>query len=137
MRSFFYNLGYKFRQFMYGRNGVDALNMALLILSLIFSILSNFRALSFMYFFSSLAVVLFVLRFFSKNLYKRQDENAKFLGLKNKFSRQANTAKKMWQDKDTHKYFKCKCGTNLRVPKGKGKIEITCPKCGRKIIKRT
>lgn len=44
--------------------------------------------------------------------------------------RQARTAKKMWKERKTKAFLKCPtCGTMLSVPKGKGKIIVTCPKC--------
>ena len=72
-------------------------------------------------------------RMLSKNLYKRREENQKWIswwwGVKNR----AAAAKTRHADKD-HKYFSCKnCQTICRVPAGKGKIVITCPKCGAKI----
>ena len=37
----------------------------------------------------------------------------------------------------THKYVRCACGTYCRVPRGVGKVELTCPKCGAKRIVKT
>lgn len=137
MRNFFQNLGYKLSKWMYGRNGMDSLNQFLIITVLVLNLLSYFPYLRILYFLGSGLLVWAVFRFCSKNLYKRQQENMKFSGFWQKFLKVFETYKKMWQDRSTHKYFKCKCGTRLRVPKGKGKIEITCPNCKSKIIKKT
>ena len=137
MRNFFQNLGYKINMFMYGRNGVDAFNRFLLITALVINLIAYLPYLSLLTLVSSGILAYCIFRTLSKNLYKRQSENAKYLNIQNKFLRDKNTRKKMWAERKTHKYFKCKCGTRLRVPKGKGKIEITCPKCKTKIIKRT
>ena len=75
-------------------------------------------------------VILF--RMFSKNLTKRRAENQKFMGWIWKARNNAAGAKARRADKE-HKYFTCKCGAICRVPVGKGKIVITCPKCGAKI----
>ena len=122
---------------MYGRNGLDAFGQFLLITALIVNIISSFADSLILSLAGSAILVYMIFRMLSKNLYKRQSENAKYLSIQNKFLRGKNTHKKMWDERKTHKYFKCKCGTRLRVPKGKGKIEITCPNCKTKIIKKT
>ena len=113
---------------MYGRNGVDAFGRFLLIAALVLNVISCLPYMDILYFASAGLLVYLIFRTLSKNLYKRQSENAKYLKIQNKFLRDKNTRKKMWDERKTHKYFKCKCGTRLRVPRGKGKIEITCPK---------
>ena len=137
MRNFFQNLGYKISAFMYGRNGLDAFNRFLLICALVINLISCFPDLDFLYLFGSGILAYLIFRALSKNIYKRQSENAKYLKIQNKFLREKSTMQKMYSERNTHKYFKCRCGTRLRVPKGKGKIEITCPKCKTKMIKRT
>ena len=142
MRNFFYKLQSALARFMYGRNGTDQLNMALLGLylaiwligSIAASLLQSQALYSILNVLMFLLAVLLVWRTFSKNLTKRRAENTKFLNwwypVKNRFA----GAKQRRQDKE-HKYFTCKnCKTICRVPVGKGKVEITCPKCGRKII---
>ena len=145
MRNFFYKLSNSFSRFMYGRNGADQLNQAIvwvylglwllrILLGLFLDSALLYSTLGFLM--TLLAVVLFW-RTFSRNLSKRRAENQKFLNwwwpMKNKLL----GAKARRQDKD-HKYFTCKsCKTICRVPAGKGKIEITCPKCGNKIVGRS
>lgn len=136
-------------RFMYGRNGMDQLNRALfwayLILwlaGLIVSAVLKETALAAVFngvvwvLMWALLVLLFF-RTFSKNLYKRREENQKWVnwwwGIKNRSA----GAKVRHADKD-HKYFTCKnCKAICRVPAGKGKIVITCPKCGAQIHGRT
>ena len=73
-------------------------------------------------------------RMFSRNLPKRQAENQRFLNWWRPIGNRLSGVKQRRLDKD-HKYFTCKnCKTICRVPAGKGKIEITCPKCGQKIM---
>lgn len=49
---------------------------------------------------------------------------------KEDLKRQARTAKKMWKERKTKAFLKCPtCGTMLSVPKGKGRLIVTCPKC--------
>jgi len=143
--GFFQRIGNALARFMYGRNGMDQLNRALfwvyLILWLVGSIVSGVLQSDLLStVFSALTWILMVLiffRMFSKNLYKRRAENQKWVnwwwGVK---SRSAG-AKARHADKE-HKYFTCKsCKTICRVPVGKGKIIITCPKCGAQIEART
>lgn len=139
MRNFFYRVSSAIARFMYGRNGSDQLNLALLtvyvavllvqaILGRIFLVRVILEAVSL-----ALAVVI-LFRAFSKNLSKRRSENARFLNWWNPVRSRIAGARQRSQDKE-HKYFTCKkCKTICRVPVGKGKIEITCPKCGGKII---
>ena len=142
--SFFQKIGNAIVRFMYGRNGMDQLNrvlfwgyMGVFLGQVLFSAL-RWRVpalLCEILLWPLMVLVLF--RMFSKNLPKRRAENQKFVnwwwGVK---SRNAG-AKARHADKD-HKYFTCKtCGTICRVPVGKGKIIITCPKCGAQIHAKT
>ena len=138
--SFFQKIGNAIVRFMYGRNGIDQLNrvlfwgyMGVFLAQILFTAmrLRVPAAVCEVLLWPLMLLVLF--RMFSKNLPKRRAENQKFLnwwwGVK---SRSAG-AKARHADKD-HKYFTCKtCGTICRVPVGKGKIIITCPKCGAQI----
>lgn len=138
MRNFFSRLTYKLNAFMYGRNGMDAFNKFLFVVAIVFSVLSYFKPLFLLSPLSTLVIIYILYRALSKDLYKRQKENAKFWDLRQKFLKDFNLKKKMWQERNTHKYIKCKnCKTTLRVPKNRGKIEVTCPKCSCKSIHRT
>ena len=82
-------------------------------------------------------MVLILFRMFSKNLCKRQAENGKFMNWLWSVKNKNAGAKARHADKD-HKYFTCKqCKAICRVPVGKGKIIITCPKCGAQIHAKT
>ena len=119
----------RFYRFMAGRYGTDKLNMALLWTSVIVMVVSLFcsgalRSVLGIVYYGLLIVAL--LRTFSRNTYKRYQENRKFLMLVDRF-----------KDRQ-HKYFDCpRCRQVVRVPRGKGKIAISCPKCGEKFIKKS
>ena len=120
-------------RFMYGRNGVDALNWALVILELAVSILSSIIRVQgvsqALYFVSMMLMFIVLIRIFSRNLARRQAENAKFLtAIRGAKARRADKA---------HKYVRCSCGAYCRVPKNIGKVELTCPKCGKKKVVKT
>ena len=138
---------YKFRcamaRFMYGRNSMDQMNQALLrcyigilLAEILFNLLRlRTPAIAFDLLITVMAVYL-LFRMFSKNLPKRREENQKFMSWVWKTRNSAAGAKARRADKE-HKYFTCKCGAVCRVPVGKGKIVITCPKCGEKIHAKT
>jgi len=139
MKDFFYRISAALARFMYGRNGSDQLNMALLTAYLVLWIVQLFlrRIHTVQLIVEAVMLALMILIFFrmlSRNLPKRQAENAKFLNWWYPIKNRAAAVKQRRLDKD-HKYFTCKnCKTVCRVPAGKGKVEITCPKCGHKII---
>ena len=138
--SFFQKIGNAIVRFMYGRNGMDQLNrvlfwgyMAAFFGQFLFSVL-HLRVLVLLceILLWPLMILIFF-RMFSKNLPKRRAENQKFWNWWCGVKRRNADAKVRHADKD-HKYFTCKtCGTICRVPVGKGKIIITCPKCGAQI----
>ena len=144
--SFFRKLGDALIRFMYGRNGMDQLNKALLWLSIGLIIVSNLIAsisdtaavVGVVIYYLAMAVwVISLFRTFSKNLEKRRGENAEWMRLWWKITNSAQSAKKRRADK-LHKYFTCKkCKAVCRVPVGKGKVVITCPRCGSKIEGKT
>jgi hypothetical protein len=116
---------------MYGRYGSDTLNKTLLFVSvglmLVNLFIRNTIASIIISVCSLLLLVVIYIRMFSRNIYKRQKENEVFVQF---FRRLANIKK--------YKYFKCpSCKTKIRVPRNKGKIEITCPKCHNSFIKKS
>ena len=131
--SWFSRLGAKFSRgmgnFMRGRYGSDNLNTALLVTGLIVCLLSFFTwgwvclALTLL---SYLLMGIVIFRMLSRNTYKRYRENRRYL--------------RFWERlKDRkHRFFECpRCHQPVRVPRHKGKIAITCPKCKEKFIKKT
>ena len=130
----FRKLGYKIRgglqNFMRGRYGSDKLNTFLLIVGVITSILSMLFGNEIVSFVLTLIAYflmgLVIFRMLSRNTYQRYQENRKYL--------------RFWErlkDKE-HKHFDCpRCRQPVRVPRKKGKIAITCPKCKEKFIRKT
>ena len=135
MKSFLMRMLEKLRTFFYGRNGFDDLAKLSLVLSLVAFLICGFWPRGFvktiLYILSYAILFYGYFRIFSKNIYKRVAENKKYLGA-------VKMAKVRWQQRKTHKFFRCpKCKTWLRVPKGRKKITITCVKCATKFDKRT
>lgn len=136
MRNWFENLGYKLQRWMYGRYGYDELSKFLNITSLVLIFLSIF--IPFLYTIALVMIVWSAFRTYSKNVPKRLKERDAYLHAKNKVRQWLNVRKSMWRERKTHRYYKCPgCKVHIRVPKGKGKIEISCPKCRNKIIRTT
>lgn len=150
----------KFTNFMYGRYGVDQLSRFMLVVIFILCVLSLFVRGSFMSFLILLLIILTYYRMFSKNIYKRAAENEKYLKFIGKFKRNGNGynggyqnnygnyqnnygggytgSRANTQDRKNYKYFKCPtCSQKIRIPRGYGKIEIRCPKCSTKFIRRS
>ena len=118
------------RRFMAGRYGTDKLSLAILGAALVLSVISTFLGTSMAHLVLTLlsyALMYWALfRVFSRNTYARYEENRKFL----RFFDQLKDRQ--------HRYYDCpRCRQQVRVPRGKGKISITCPKCREKFIKTT
>jgi len=135
----FYKLRCALARFMYGRNGPDHLSRAIVWAVLIVYLVSmivrgRFPMLGgILYWVGIAGWVWVVFRMFSKNLPKRREENQKWLNWWWAKKRAIANAKAHRADKE-HKYFTCqRCNAVCRVPRGKGKIVITCPKCGAQI----
>ena len=145
MKSFFQKIGYKIAAFMYGRYGHDELNTVILVCALVVSLASSvvgsLPKLSYFHLFSLLSTALLVwaiFRMLSKNYTKRRKELDIYLRIKSKPANAIKLHKNKRRDKKTHVYFKChKCRAVLRVPRGKGNIIVTCPRCGERIEKKT
>lgn len=119
-------------RFMSGRYGFDRLGQALAIFSALCMILAGFLSSKVLTGFAYLAAVWCIYRIFSKNIVYRTNENRKFGELCRALS--AFTKR----DRKHYKYFRCpKCKKTAKVPKGRGKISITCPYCRNEYIKKT
>ena len=138
MKKWFQNLGYKMQSFMVGRYGYDELSRAMSIIALICLLVAMFTGWPLL---STVALILWVwalIRSYSKNISKRQLERQSYLRLTGRIKGWFGTKKRAWSERKTHCYFKCpNCKKTLRVPKGKGKIKITCPECKTQITKKT
>lgn len=115
---------------MYGRYGSDKLSMFLLVAYFILYLISAITGLGLFYYIALALIVYSIFRSMSRNIEKRRRENAKFLQLAGPSLQHMKMRSTIRKDK-AHRYFKCpNCKQYLRVPKGKGKISITCRSCG-------
>jgi ABC-type transport system involved in cytochrome bd biosynthesis fused ATPase/permease subunit len=128
----------QFRRFMYGRYGFDQYTSALVITSLLLSIVAAFTRLAPLFLLSYLPLIYAIYRVLSKNIAKRSKENLAYWKLTNTVRNKLKNLKLIFVGTKTHKYYRCShCKQIIRVPRGKGKICITCPKCRAEFVKRT
>lgn len=131
-------LKYSLMKFMAGRYGGDQFNIFILVLAFVLMLVNIFfikeGLLSIIVW---LLLIYYLFRTYSKNIYQRRAENDRFLSLIQPAKKRFNLIKNNYQDK-SHKYFLCpSCKQMVRVPKGRGKITITCPKCKNKFDKKS
>ena len=130
LRQFSARVTMHLRNFMAGRYGTDRLNMAILGAGLVASLLSMMVRVApvnlILWALSYGLMIWAIIRSLSRNTYKRYQENRRYL----RFIDRLKDRK--------HRHFECpRCRQPVRVPRGKGKIAITCPKCKEKFIKKT
>mgnify|MGYP004480234309 FL=1 len=126
---------------MAGRNGNDQLNVFLLIVDLILMLLSSIFSKSIGGVLYPIVIALLVyvyFRMFSRNVYKRREENGKYMRLKYKAAAELRLFKERWVQRKYYKFFTCpSCRASLRVPRHRGKIKIVCRKCGTSFFGKT
>ena len=154
MNQWLNRLRYRFANFMYGRYGSDALSRFMSAAVLVFLILSWITRLRLLNTVALVLLVLIYMRMFSKNIQARYKENQKFLAVKNRIARAfgdpKNTFSKSGFDRIREKWsrsvaehkayhiYRCPaCGQKIRIPRGKGHIMVTCPKCRREFAKNS
>lgn len=134
---------------MYGRHGGDQLSVAMLVLYCVLLIFSNIFRSPILFILAAAVLIWSLWRMLSRNHEQRWKENAWFLkwwspvwnwmrSISSRFKAAQDFATMKARDRDVCRYYKCpKCKNTLRVPKGKGKIVITCPVCHTEFTKKT
>lgn len=120
----------RLQRFMIGRYGIDELSRFLMIIALVLCVLDIF--IDNVLLGSVFMVLIFYVyyRMFSRNYNKRYQENAKFLQIQDRIVAKFNSEKSIMKQRKTHHIYKCPtCGQKIRIPRGKGRICIICPKC--------
>ena len=129
-KQIFTNLAFRVRRFLAGRYGTDRLNIVILTAGMVVALIGTIirvPVVNLILTAVSYGLMIWALsRSFSRNTYKRFQENRKFLLFFDRL-----------KDRE-HRYFDCpKCRQMVRVPRGKGKIAISCPRCREKFIRKT
>jgi len=126
------------RNFMAGRYGPDQLNIALIIAGVVCGLIADFTGFMPLTLISYAAVIYALVRLLSRKIEKRRRENDRFLSFWWPIRKKLLEKRDQLRDRKRYRFFKCpSCGQTLRVPKNKGRIQITCPKCGERFIKKT
>jgi DNA-directed RNA polymerase subunit RPC12/RpoP len=133
-----YQMLYRMAQFLYGRNGFDSLARVSNAVAIMFLVINIFANNAVLYFLWMLFFGYSLFRVLSRNIPKRYAENQRFLSMTEIPRKYMKLGRLQWQDRGVSRYYIChSCHQQIRVPKGKGRIEITCPKCGERFVKRT
>lgn len=128
----------KFRRFMACRYGNDALNQFLSIAVLACLVLSMLFRVGVFYWIGLALAVYEMFRLFSRNISARTAENYKFYTLQENARRWWHGVRGQWSSRRVYHYYRCpKCHQKLRVPRGRGRIQISCPRCGSQFIKKS
>ncbi len=132
----------KLARFMTGRYGMDDLARLTNIGALILLILSMFSGvwppLAVFYWLALALIIYTCFRIFSRNVQKRYEENQRFLNARYRFTVKKTQKKTQWAQRGIYRFYRCpSCRQKVRVPKGRGKICITCPKCKTEFVKRS
>ena len=118
------------QRFMYGRYGSDQLNRFLTITYLVLFGLYFITGFDLFYFLCTALIFVVLFRMLSRNISRRRAENTKFLTSIRPLKRRFSSLRNQLQDKE-HRFFRCpNCKQQMRVPKGKGRIQVTCRNCG-------
>lgn len=132
------NMKEKLQNFMIGRYGGDQFSRFLSIVVLVLCVISIFIPGHSLFLFCLILIGYCYFRMFSKNYAKRNAENIKYLKLKEKVMGIVSRQKNALEQSNTHHIYKCpKCKQKIRIPKGKGKVCITCPSCHTEFHKRS
>lgn len=130
----------KLARFMIGRYGTDQLSRTMLIVALIAILVASlgFKGSRIVYYIAVILLFGSYFRMFSRNISKRYAENQKFLaktaGIRNYFRVQ----KSRFAQRKVYRFYHCpQCNQTVRVPRGRGRIAITCPKCKLEFIKKS
>lgn len=128
----------KFMRFMSGRYGFDSFGRITLFSALAAMILASLLDSTILSVLSWALIIYTYFRLFSRNVYKRAAENQTFLNKTYKIRQWFASLKNRMAQRKTHHIYKCPaCSQKIRIPRGKGKIEINCPKCNTKFIKNS
>lgn len=130
MKDFFDKLNSKIEEFMGGRYGLDEYGRFSLIVTLILFVFALFVRNGWLNLIAALCLIYSYWRILSRDSVRRSAENERYLALREKLRKAWRIQKKRFDSRKEYRFFKCpSCGQQVRVPRGKGRIRITCPRC--------
>lgn len=127
---------------LHNRYGLDELSLLVLgaatVTFMLAQMLRKTRSYAVLLIIAVIMAIWAVYRCFSHNISGRSKEEAVYMKVRDEVCFQVSMRKKTWEIRKSYRYFRCKeCKCRYRVPKRKGKIQITCPNCKKKTIRRT
>lgn len=123
-------------RFFYGRNGFDQLAFATILAGTVLRIVARITGILALRYLYYAAILWTIFRVLSRNITQRQRENDAFLSFWHRISGAGRRNQTSYQDGDPYTYLRCPdCKQALRVPKGRGTVNIRCPRCGGSILK--
>lgn len=123
---------------MMGRYGVDEFSHFIMAAAFVFLVLNLIFRTGWFYILAIVALAYCYYRILSRNHEKRNRENIKYTYYRDKALNIFKREKSHMQQRKTHHIYTCrKCGQKIRIPRGKGKIQVTCPKCGFQFVKKS
>lgn len=131
-------MGEKLRRFFMGRYGMDSLNRLIFVITLLLLIAMFLWPARILQLCFWILIVIGYFRCFSRNIAARYRENQKYLKATERIRSSFRKRKYRFDQRKTYRFYKCpKCRQQVRVPRGKGKINIRCPKCGEQFVKKS
>ena len=128
----------KLRQFMIGRYGTDGLNQFLSIASLVLLLIAIISRVSLFTYLGAALLIFCYYRTFSRNISKRTEENYRYYAVKDRIRSKFSSLRDQLNNRKLYHYYRCpQCRQKLRVPRGRGRIQISCPRCGTQFIKKS
>lgn len=128
----------KFYRFMSGRNGTDQLARCFSYAALVCIVVNLFLRSSLLWALGLGLLILSYFRIFSRNVARRREENARFVRWTRGIGGWAAGLRDRWRQRKDYRFFRCPgCRAMLRVPRGKGRIRVTCRKCGNAFERKT
>ena len=123
--------------FMAGRYGNDNLNRFMLYVCIALLVVDIFVRSSFLYLIPIVVLCIFYFRMLSRNVEARYAENERYLRVRDGFLGIFRRGGRGQAQAGYRIYVGPKCRQKIRIPKGKGRIKIRCPRCGHEFIKRS
>lgn len=128
----------KLRRFMSGRYGTDQLGRFTMGVGVVALILHMFTKLTIFYILTIFCLLAYYFRAFSRNISKRYNENLQFIRIRSRYLGHFQMLRLQASQSKDFRFYKCpSCKQTVRVPRGRGKIAITCPKCRTEFIRKS
>lgn len=128
----------RLRAYMAGRNGIDQLNIAIFLAAIALNFVARFTGWLALSLLATILLVLAAFRILSRNLAKRRAENYRFVTLWTDSREHFSAWQLRRRQAKEYRFFTCpSCKNRLRVPRGKGRLQITCPRCGQRFDGKT